>query len=155
VIMVDLIHSAKQRVVVTTPYFVPDPPFLEALQTAVLRGVEVHLVLPARSNQFVTNLAQESYYDELLEGGVKIHLYRPHFLHAKHVSVDDDVVLVGSSNIDIRSFALNAEVVLLIYDGAVMAQLRAIQDRYFANSDVLTREAWDRRSVIAKTSQNI
>ena len=154
-LMVDLIHSAQKRVVITTPYFVPDQPFLQSVETAVLRGVEVHLVVPARSNQFVTNLAQQSYYDELLEAGVKIHLYRPHFLHAKHLSIDDDVVLVGSSNIDIRSFALNAEVSLLVYDAAVMNQLRAIHDRYFANSDLLTREVWEQRSVIARTSQNI
>ena len=154
-IMVDLLHSACKRAVITTPYFVPDPPFLQAMQTAVLRGAQVHLIVPARSNQFVTNLAQQSYYGELLESDVKIHLYRPNFLHAKHLSVDDDVVLVGSSNIDIRSFALNAESSLLIYDAGVMAQLRAIQDRYFANSDLLTREKWDQRGVIARTSQNI
>ena len=154
-LMVDLIHSAAKRVVITTPYFVPDAPFLQAMQTAVMRGAEVHLVLPSRSNLFVTNLAQQSYYTELLESGVKIHLYRPHFLHAKHMSVDDDVILIGSSNIDIRSFALNAEVSLMIYDAAVMAQLRQIQDRYIVDSQMLTREAWDERSVIAKTSQNI
>jgi cardiolipin synthase len=154
-LMVDLIHSAMKRVVVTTPYFVPDEPFLQALQTAVLRGVEVSLVLPVHSNQFVTNLAQQSYYDELLESGVRIYLYRPHFLHAKHLSVDDDVALIGSSNIDIRSFALNAEVSLMVYDAGVMQQLRAIHDRYFANSNLLTREVWDQRGVIARTSQNI
>ncbi len=154
-LMVDLIHAAQKRVVITTPYFVPDQPFLQAMQTAVLRGAEVHLVVPARSNQRLTFLAQQSYYAELLESGIKIHLYRPHFLHAKHLSIDDDVALVGSSNIDIRSFALNAEVSLLVYDPAVVAQLRAIQERYFANSDELTREAWDQRSVLRRTLQNI
>jgi cardiolipin synthase len=154
-LMVDLIHSAQQRVVITTPYFVPDASFLQAMRTAVLRGAAVHLVVPARSNQFVTNLAQQSYYDELLEAGVNVHLYRPRFLHAKHLSVDDQVALVGSSNIDIRSFALNAEVSLLIYDPAVVAELAKIQERYFANSDLLTKETWNKRSKIAKTSQNI
>jgi cardiolipin synthase len=154
-LMVDLIHSARKRVVITTPYFVPDAPFLQAIQTAVLRGAEVHLVVPTRSNLLVTNLAQQSYYTELLESGVIIHLYRPHFLHAKHLSVDEEVAVIGSSNIDIRSFALNAEASLLIYDAAVIAQLSEIHARYFANSDVLTREVWDRRSVIARTSQNI
>jgi cardiolipin synthase len=101
--MVDLIHSAAKRVVITTPYFVPDAPFLQAIQTAVLRGADVHLVVPAKSNLFVTNLAQQSYYTELLESGVKVHLYRPNFLHAKHLSVDDEVILIGSSNIDIRT----------------------------------------------------
>jgi cardiolipin synthase len=153
--MVDLIHAAEKRIVITTPYFVPDQPFLQAMQTAVLRGAEVHLVVPARSNQRITFLAQQSYYAELLESGIKIHLYQPHFLHAKHLSIDDRVALIGSSNIDIRSFALNAEVSLLVYDPAVVAQLHAIQDRYFAHSDELTREAWDQRSVLRRTSQNI
>jgi cardiolipin synthase len=154
-LMVDLIHSAQQRVVITTPYFVPDEAFLQAMRTAVRRGAQVHLVVPARSNQFVTNLAQQSYYDELLEAGVFVHLYRPRFLHAKHLSIDDQVVLIGSSNIDIRSFALNAEVSLLIYDPAVVAELAKIQDRYFADSELLTREKWDQRSLLARTSQNI
>jgi cardiolipin synthase len=103
----------------------------------------------------VTNLAQQSYYDELLEVGVRIHLYHPNFLHAKHLSIDDDVALVGSSNIDIRSFALNAEVSLLVYDAAVMAQLRAIHERYFANSELLTKEKWAQRGVIQRTAQNV
>ena len=155
VLMVDLIHAAQKRVVITTPYFVPDAPFMQAMQSAVFRGVEVHLVLPARSNQRITNLAQQSYYTELLESGIKIHLYQPHFLHAKHISVDDDLAVVGSSNIDIRSFALNAEVSLLVYDPDVVAQLRSIQEAYFAKSHELTREAWDHRSLAAKTLQNI
>src|SRR5262249_50088632 len=100
-------------------------------------------------------LAQQSYYDELLEAGVTVHLYRPHFLHAKHLSIDDDVALVGSSNIDIRSFALNAEVSLLVYDLTVIAQLRGIQDRYFANSDLLTKELGEQRGIIARTSKTI
>lgn len=155
VLMVDLIHAAQKRVVITTPYFVPDASFLQAIQTAVFRGVEVHLVVPARSNQRVTNLAQQSYYSELLESGIKIHLYHPHFLHAKHLSVDDELALVGSSNIDIRSFALNAEVSLLVYDRCVVARLKLIQEGYFANSHELTREAWNQRSLGAKTLQNI
>ena len=154
-LMVDLIHAAQQRVVVTTPYFVPDEPFLQAMRTAVLRGCEVHLVVPARSNQLVTNLAQQSYYDELLAAGVAVHLYAPHFLHAKHLSIDDEVALVGSSNIDIRSFALNAEVTLLMYDPEVVANLRQIQERYFAHSELLTKESWGRRSLLRRTGQNV
>jgi cardiolipin synthase len=153
--MVDLLHGARKRVVVTTPYFVPDEPFLQAMRTAVLRGCEVHLVLPARSNQLVTNLAQESYYDQLLSAGVTIHLYGSHFLHAKHLSIDNEVALVGSSNIDIRSFALNAEVVLLIYDSEIVYRLREVQERYFAGSRVLTAKEWASRSWVSKTGQNI
>jgi cardiolipin synthase len=152
---VTLLYSAHERVVITTPYFVPDEPFLQAVRTAVLRGVEVHLVLSQHANQLVTQLAQRSYYDELLGAGVVIHLYQPHFLHAKHLSVDNDLVLIGSTNIDIRSFALNEEVNVLIYDPKVAAELRAIQEGYFARSQTLSAGEWRQRPVFTRTLQNI
>lgn len=154
-LMVDLLHAADRRIVITTPYFVPDEPFLQAMRTAVLRGVEVHLVLPEHSNQPFTRLAQQGYLEGLLDAGIIIHLYKPHFLHAKHMSIDGEIALVGSSNIDIRSFALNAEISLLIYDPAVVARLREVQNRYFAHGRVLTKEEWAERSTIARTIQNL
>ena len=154
-LIVTLLYSAKERVVITTPYFVPDEPFLQAVRSAVLRGVEVHLVLSAHSNQLVTRLAQQSYYEEMLAAGVKIHLYEPHFLHAKHLSIDGDVALVGSTNIDIRSFALNAEINLLMYDAGVVSALRAVQERYFAHSRELTAAEWKKRSLFKRTIQGV
>src|SRR5262249_26553561 len=108
-VVVALIHGARERVVITTPYFIPDGALLQALQTAVLRGVEVHLVVSKQPDQLLVSLAQKSYYQQLLESGVHVHLYHKAFLHAKHVSIDDEVALIGSSNMDIRSFLLNAE----------------------------------------------
>ena len=154
-LLVWLVHQAQKRVVITTPYFVPDESFLAALRTAVVRGVEVRLVLSKHSNQLLTNLAQKSYYTELLEAGVKLFLYRPHFLHAKHVVIDESLAFVGSSNIDIRSFALNAEASLLLHDPALAAQVRQLNERHFADSDLLTAEAWARRPLLARVSQNI
>ncbi len=154
-LMVDLLYTAAERVVITTPYFVPDEPFLQAVRSAVLRGVVVDLVLSEHSNQLVTQFAQRSFYDELLEAGVRIHLYRPRFLHAKHLSIDDSIVLIGSTNIDIRSFALNAEVNVLLYDPAVAAQVRAVQDRYFTDSHLLTAEEWRKRPPFTRTLQSI
>jgi cardiolipin synthase len=141
--------------VITTPYFIPDEPLLQALQTAELRGVDVHLVLSARSYQVVVSLAQQSYYEELLEAGVKIHLYRQNFLHAKHLSIDDDIALIGTSNMDIRSFVLNAELVLAIYDPGVTGRLRAEQERYFAHCSLLTLEQWGRNSFGRKLAQHL
>ena len=154
-LMVTLLYSARRRVVITTPYFVPDEPFLEAVGTAVLRGVEVNLVLSQHANQLVTQLAQRSYYDELLAAGVRVHLYQPHFLHAKHISIDDEIVAIGSTNIDIRSFALNAEVMVVIYDPKVAAKLRAIQEGYFAKSHLLNAEEWSKRPLGTRTIQSI
>lgn len=154
-LMVTLLYSARERVVITTPYFVPDEPFLQAVRSAVLRGVEVHVVLSEHMNQLMTRLAQRSYYDELLRAGVIIHLYQPHFLHAKHLSIDDRVVLIGSTNIDIRSFALNAEVNVLIHDAKVAVELRAVQERYFANSRVVNAEEWRRRRPTKRIVENM
>lgn len=154
-LMVTLLYLARKRVVITTPYFVPDEPFFQAVRSAVSRGVEVSLVLSQHANQLVTQLAQRSYYEGLLAAGVAIHLYQPHFLHAKHLSIDDEIVLIGSTNIDIRSFALNAESNILIYDPAIALELRAIQERYFAASHRVTAEEWSRRPRLARIAQNV
>src|SRR5205814_4463651 len=119
--IISLLHAAAERVVITSPYFIPDEPFVQAMTTAVLRGVEVHLIVSTQIDQYLVGLGQRSFYDEMLEAGVKIHSYTPKFLHAKHVSVDDCIALIGSSNMDIRSFLLNAEVMLVIYDQNVVA----------------------------------
>jgi cardiolipin synthase len=153
-VLVSLIHAARERIVITTPYFVPDETFLQALATAALRGVETRLVVSARSNQRLTQLAQASYYEQLLEAGIAIHLYEPRFLHAKHMTVDRAVALIGSTNIDIRSFALNAEASLLVYDAAVVRALEAVQARYLAASRPLEPERWAARSLGAKTVEN-
>jgi cardiolipin synthase len=152
--LVSLIHAARERVVITTPYFVPDETFLQALATAALRGVEARLIVSARSNQRLTQLAQASYYEQLLEAGIAIHLYEPRFLHAKHMTVDRAVALIGSTNIDIRSFALNAEASLLVYDPEVVRALEAVQARYLAASRTLEPARWAARSLGAKTVEN-
>ena len=152
---VALIHGARRRIVLTTPYFIPDEPLLQAMQTAAVRGVDVHLIVSEKGDQRVVLLAQESYYEELLEAGVHIHLYRKNFLHAKHLSIDDSVAVIGSSNLDIRSFALNAEVMLLIYDSGVTARLAVEQDRYQKNSQLLTLATWRQRSFVRRFVQNL
>lgn len=153
--LVSLIHNARTRVVITTPYFVPDEPFLQALHVACFRGVDVRLVLSARIDQRFTQAAQEAYFGALMDAGVRIHLYHPAFLHAKHVTIDDEVVMIGSSNMDIRSFALNAEAALMIYDREVVAKVAAIQQRYIDHSAVVDRAGWSRRPLLTRTWQNL
>jgi len=144
-VFVALVQRARRRAVLVTPYFVPDEATLGALRVAALSGVSVQLILSATNNQRLTAWAQAGFYDELLAAGVGIALYRPHFLHAKHLSIDDDIALVGSSNLDIRSFMLNAEAGLLCFDAGVVARLREIEQDYLRESDVLEAEAWKRR----------
>jgi cardiolipin synthase len=154
-LFVALVHGARNRVILTTPYCIPDEPLLQAMQTAALRGVEVHLVVSEKGDQPIVSLAQESYYEELLEAGVQIHLYRKNFLHAKHLSIDDSVAVIGTSNLDIRSFVLNAELMLMIYDSDVVLRLAAELERYYANSCLLTLAVWEQRSFGAKVCQNL
>lgn len=143
--VVALLQRARCRVVLATPYFVPDDATLAALRIAALSGVEVTLILSYTSNQRLAAWAQGAYVDDLLAAGVRIVRHRPHFLHAKHLSVDEDIALIGSINLDIRSFALNAEVGLLCYDRAVVSRLRAIEDACIADGEVVDATAWRKR----------
>lgn len=150
-----LVHLARRRLVLVTPYFVPDEATLSALRIAALSGVEVQLILSASNNQRLTAWAQEAYYDELLRCGVRIALYEPHFLHAKHLSVDDDIALLGSINLDIRSFALNAEIGLLCYDSALVQRLRTIEADYLAHARPVQLEDWRRRPAWRRSREGI
>lgn len=154
-LVVALVHGARRRIVITTPYFIPDEALLQALQTAVLRGVEVHLILSRIADHPLVSLAQRSYYDELLRAGVAIHLFREGLLHAKHLSIDDEIAVIGSSNIDIRSFLLNGEASLILYDEVATAGLQAEQAFTIAGSDRLEPAKWGQRSLPIKLVENI
>jgi cardiolipin synthase len=154
-LIVGLIHGAKARVTITTPYFIPDDALLQAMQTAVLRGVDVHLTVSKPADQILVCLAQRSYYSELLRSGVHVHLFLNKLLHAKHVTIDDTICMVGSSNMDIRSFALNAEVSLVVYDTEVTARLRAEQERNWQQCELLQRDEWERRPLGYKVRENL
>ena len=130
------------RVVITSPYFVPDDPFIQAMTTAVLRGVDVHLVVSEQIDQYLVGLGQRSFYDELLEGGVRIHSYTKNFLHAKHVSIDDCIALIGSSNMDMRSFGLNSEISLMVHSKSFVAEMRTVELAYRTISKPLTLAEW-------------
>jgi cardiolipin synthase len=139
-LMIALMYGARSRVVLVSPYVIPSEAFLLAMCSTARRGVAVDLIVDAESNRPLVQLAQQSYYDWMLKAGVNIHRHSGSFLHAKHMSIDDDVALIGSSNLDIRSFALNAEVNVLIYDRAVMAELKKIEDAYLQQTARVTME---------------
>ncbi len=139
-VMIALMHGARSRIVLTAPYVVPSEAFLGAMTSAARRGVAVALIVDAESNKPFVQLAQQSFYDAMLDAGVTIHHHRGSFLHAKHLSVDEEVALIGSSNFDIRSFALNAEVSVLICDRGVVEDLAAVQRGYLARCVAVTRE---------------
>jgi cardiolipin synthase len=142
-----MLYSAERKLSLTSPYFVPDDSLLYAVTTAAQRGVEVELFVGATADQFMVAHAQRSYYEGLLTAGVRIWLYpEPFVLHAKHFSVDDTVAVVGSSNMDMRSFALNYEVVMMMTGADAVARLSEVQDTYRALSTELTLDEWRKRS---------
>ena len=120
---VGAIHSAKQRVWMLTPYFVPGEAGMMALTSAALGGLDVRLVVPKMSDSRLVTYATRSYFDELLAAGVKIYEYGPRMMHSKALLVDDDLALIGSANFDHRSFRLNFEVQVLFRDAGIAAEL--------------------------------
>ena len=154
-LIVALVNGARTRAVITTPYFIPDQPLLQALTTAAMRGVDVRLVVPAQDDQLLVSNAQKSYYAELLNAGVRICRYGKRFLHAKHATLDDDIAWIGSSNMDLRSFALNAEVVLLAYDRDVCARIAEVQERYFADGEWLDAATWAAQPLWRQVGWNV
>jgi cardiolipin synthase len=155
-LFVALCYAAQRKLVLVTPYFVPDDSFLLALTTAAQRGVEVILINSEAEDQFFTYHAQRSYYEALLQAGVKIYLHRPPTLvHTKSISVDDDIAVIGSSNLDIRSFRLSLEVTLVIPDQNVVADLRRVEAEYLRRSTPLELERWLERPLGARLPQNV
>ncbi|WP_246191237.1 cardiolipin synthase [Aureimonas leprariae] len=150
----DLIHSATERVVLTTPYFIPNEALSLALRTAVAKGVQVTLFVTSTTKSVFIDQAQRSYYDELLSSGVELMLYRERFLHAKHLSIDADIAVIGSANMDRRSFELNSEVTLIVYDAGVVTQLRRIENDYRSKSRRLTAEEWAGRGFFTQLAEN-
>jgi len=151
-----LIHAARNTLVITNPYFVPDDALMTAITSAAQRGVDVTLLNSEVSDQFFVSHAERSYYEDLLKAGVKIYRYNaPILLHSKHITIDDDIAVIGSSNLDIRSFQLNLEVTLVCYDASVVAQLRQIEATYINKSRLVNLGEWETRPVREKLFENI
>jgi cardiolipin synthase len=155
-LFVHLLHSARERISITSPYFVPDEATLMAIVTAASRGVAVELFVSAIGDQVLVYHAQRSYYEALLRAGVAIYLYRaPTVLHSKHFSIDDDVAVIGSSNMDIRSFSLNMEVSVMVQGRAFVERMRAVEDDYRSKSERLDLEDWLRRPLASKVGDSL
>jgi cardiolipin synthase len=155
-LFVELFHAARQRITIANPYVVPDGALLLALKSAAQRGVEVTLIVSEIGDQFLVYHAQRSYYEELLKAGVHIYRYEsPVLLHSKFMSIDDDIAVIGSSNMDIRSFQLNLEITLVCYDTQVAADLRKIEEDYLRCSCPLHLEAWQARPLFTQLFDNL
>ena len=151
-----LLYNAQERIIITSPYFVPDESMLYAVTTAAQRGIEVQLFVSEIGDQAVVYHAQRSYYEALLRAGVRIFLYRsPTVLHAKHLTVDDEVAVIGSSNMDMRSFSLNLEISVMIRGRSFVRQLREVEQSYRDASRELLLDEWLVRPFRSKVLDNV
>jgi len=142
-LFLSLLYAARERIIITSPYFVPDDSMLRGLMAATARGVHVELFVSELGDQGLVWHAQRSYYQALLEAGVHIYFYpAPFILHAKHFSVDDEVAVIGSSNMDMRSFGLNSEISMLVRSRSFVTQMRAVELSYRELSTQLTLQKW-------------
>ena len=140
-----LVYTARRELTITTPYYVPDESLQNALCSAAYRGVQTTIIFPARNDSWIVAGASRSYYAELLAAGVEIHEYTGGLLHAKTLTLDGEFALIGSANMDRRSFDLNYENNILLHDPALTAALRERQMEYLKHSRQVTRaevEAW-------------
>lgn len=153
--LVTVIHRANKRIRITTPYFVPDEALSSALTIAAKRGVEVTLIVPEKVDSFLVQHASQAYYQELLEAGVTIALFKGGLLHAKTVVIDDDYCLFGTVNIDMRSFYLNMEVSLAIYTPEMVAQVADCQEVYLQSCRLLSPEEWQQRHGAERLFDNV
>ena len=133
-----LMHAARRELVISSPYYVPSESLQDALCAAAYRGVDTTIIFPARNDSWIVAAASRSYYDDLLEAGVKIHEYVGGLLHTKSLTMDGEVSLIGSANMDRRSFDLNYENNILFVDQKLTADLRERQQQYLESSNEVT-----------------
>jgi cardiolipin synthase len=149
------ITLARDYIYITTPYFIPNESLLTALKTAALGKVDVRMIVPGVSDSRFVNAAAQSYYEELLEAGVKIYLYQKGFVHAKTMVADHCLSILGSANMDIRSFDLNFELNAAIYDEKIHDQLRRSFEKDMADSTEIILEQWQQRGRMKKMGESL
>lgn len=140
-----LISTAQQRVYVATPYFIPNESILSALQMAALRGLDMRVLLPSRSDSGFVQAASQSYVEGLLQAGVRVYLYTPGMAHSKLITVDGAACSIGTANMDIRSFRVNFEVNALLYNAPLTRQMEKDIEDDLVKSQELILTAWQQR----------
>lgn len=140
------IMMAKKRVYITTPYFIPNETMMNAIKQAAFSGRDVRVLIPERSDSAFVDAASRFYFLDLLESGVKIYLYTKGLIHAKTMVVDDSLSIVGTANMDLRSFELNFEINAHIYSEKVNARMTEIFFEDLANSKMIKLEEWGKRN---------
>ncbi|AEW77580.1 cardiolipin synthase [Aggregatibacter actinomycetemcomitans] len=149
------IFSARKSIVITSPYFVPSHNIAEALRIAALRGVEVSIILPKENDSMMVRWASRTFFDDLLAAGVKIYNFKKGLLHTKSMLIDNKLALVGTVNMDMRSFLLNFEVTMVVEDTAFANEISLLHEGYINNSELPDHAKWANRSVYQRIIEKL
>ncbi|OTQ75281.1 MULTISPECIES: cardiolipin synthase [unclassified Gilliamella] len=146
-VLLTSIYSAQEQIIFTTPYLVPSDDILHAICTAAQRGVEVIIIVPKNNDSLMVKWASRAFFSELLNGGVKLYQFNDNLLHTKSVLIDDQLSLVGTVNLDMRSLWLNFEITTVIDDAQFAKSLSTLLGQYLSKSDKVNIEKWKKRPI--------
>ncbi|OCG01546.1 cardiolipin synthase [Gilliamella apicola] len=146
-VLLTAIYAAQEQIIFTTPYLVPTDDILHAVCTAAQRGVEVIIIVPKKNDSLMVKWASRAFFAELLDGGVKLYQFNDNLLHTKSVLIDNQLSLVGTVNLDMRSLWLNFEITTVVDDAEFAKSLAALLKTYLANSDKVNIEKWNKRPI--------
>ena len=153
--LLQAIYLAKKEILITTPYFIPGDSILEALRIAALSGLSVKLLVPGVCDSKLVNAASKSYYEDLLCAGVDIYMYQKGFVHAKTLVADGNLSVVGTANMDYRSFELNFEVNVIIYDKTFSEKLRKVFFKDIEDAEKIDKDEWCKRPAYKQLPERI
>ncbi len=154
-LVVRSIFLARHRIVITSPYFIPNEAMLLALRLAALRGVQVDIAIPKQSDHRMANAAGAFYCDYLMRFGVRVFLFQEGMLHAKTLTIDNELGMFGSANYDIRSFSLNFELNLFVHAGSAVEEMRRLQEDYLEKSLQAIPGQWPPQELSSRLKMNL
>ena len=153
--LLQAIYLARKEILITTPYFIPGDSILQALRIAALSGLSVKLLVPGVADSRLVNAASKSYYEDLLCAGVDIYMYQKGFVHAKTLVADGILSIIGTANMDLRSFELNFEVNVMLYDRKLSEQLRTVFFKDLEDAEKIDKDAWCQRPAYNQLPERI
>jgi cardiolipin synthetase len=153
--LLTVFSNAKKHIYIHTPYFLPPESLMIAIQMAALSGVDVRLMLPMKSDTIIASAASSSYFLNILEAGARIFLYQNNFLHSKAITVDDEVGIVGTANIDNRSFEHNYEVSAFIYDRQTATIMREAFENDLLSCKEIELASWINRKLFTRIKESL
>ena len=153
--IISAINTAKSEINITNPYFIPNAQIITALEVASLSGKKVKLIVPKEADSKFVQFAMNSYMKKMLEVGVEVYVYKKGFIHAKTITVDDDISIVGTVNFDNRSFFINFEIAAFVYDKKVNSGLRELFENDMEDCDKLILSEWQKRPIGTKFMESL